>query len=173
MTGLILNQADIQPKGGNMATSAIDKVNDTKKKHKIIENLPEGVRWAPEGGSMVVSTPKEVYSIISAIPEGRLLTISAIREYLARKYGTDVACPVSTGIFINITARAADELRAENKDFPPYWRVLRADGSLNPKYPNGTAEQQTLLEAEGFTIRTVRKTIFVEDYEDSIWQIEV
>ena len=118
-----------------MATSAVDKIRNRKKKHKIVESLPANTPWAPEGASMVVSTPREIYSIICAIPEEKLITISTIRNYLAEKYNTNIACPVSTGIFINIAARAAEELHAQGDDFAPYWRVLRADGSLNPKYP--------------------------------------
>lgn len=155
-----------------MAVSAVAKIRDQKKKHKIVETLPEGIPWAPPGASMVVSTPREIYAIINKIPERKLLTISNIREYLAEKYKTDIACPISTGIFITLSARASEELRVAGADFAPYWRVLRANGSLNPKYPGGTAEQEILLEAEGFTLTKKRSTIIVENYQDYLWNID-
>ncbi|MGI9256939.1 MAG: hypothetical protein ACR2PY_08410 [Salinispira sp.] len=154
-----------------MAKSAVEKVRDRNKAHKIVDRLPDGIPWAPNGARMVVSTPWEIYAIISEIPKGNILTISVIREYLAKKYGTDIACPVSTGMFINMSALASEELRDQGENFAPYWRVLRADGSLNPKYPEGTAAQEIALEAEGFTFKKLRKTIFVEHYEDYLWDI--
>ncbi len=155
-----------------MATSAIAKIADTSKQPKIVERLPDDVPWAPNGASMVVSTPWEVNAIISSIPAGKLLTITEIREFLAQKHHTDIACPVSTGIFINIVARAAQEMRSEGKRaIAPYWRVLRADGSLNPKYPDGAEGQQRLLETEGYHFTQKGKKILVDNYQQALWDI--
>ena len=35
----------------------------------------------------------------------------------------------------------------------PYWRVVKEDGSLNPKFPGGVAQQKRYLRAEGFATR--------------------
>ena len=155
-----------------MATSAREKIADTTKQPKIVARLPDEVPWAPKGASMVVSTPHEINAIISAIPLGKLLTISTIREFLAAKYHTDVACPISTGIFITIVARAAEERRSQGETtLAPYWRVLRAEGALNPKYPEGTDIQQRLLEAEGFRCIPQGKKILVDNYQQALWDI--
>ena len=54
------------------------------------------------------------------ITKGKLITTSEIRELLAKKYNVDTACPLTTGIFVNICANASIELN----DHMPYWRTL-------------------------------------------------
>ncbi|MFX1491499.1 MAG: methylated DNA-protein cysteine methyltransferase, partial [Promethearchaeota archaeon] len=34
----------------------------------------------------------------------------------------------------------------------PFWRTIKNNGELNPKYPGGVERQKTLLEDEGYTI---------------------
>ncbi len=76
---------------------------------------------------MVVSTPLEVDGVMRQVPEGQVATLDEVREYLARQYGADIACPLSTGIFVNIAAAAAEEMRAQGKgDVTPYWRTPKA-----------------------------------------------
>ena len=53
-------------------------------------------------------------------------------------------------------------------EYLPYWRTIKNDGSLNPKYPGGMENQKRRLEEEGFTIlHRGRKNIryVVEDFE--------
>ncbi len=105
------------------------------------------------------------------VPPGRLLTVGAIREYLARKNSADFTDPITAGIFVSIAAWASWQ-RAEDKT--PYWRTLKADGELNPKYPGGAEAQKEKLEAEGHTIvQKGRKNIryYVKDYEQVLWEL--
>jgi alkylated DNA nucleotide flippase Atl1 len=82
--------------------------------------------------------------------KGRVTTINALRGALARSHGTGTACPITTGIFAWIAANAAEESAAAGaRRVTPWWRTLRGDGELNPKYPGGIAEQQRRLAAEG------------------------
>lgn len=156
-----------------MPKSAIDKLNASKEP-KVVQKLPEGARsWAPPGGSMVVSTPKEVDALIKQIPKGRLATLTSIRECLAERYGTSIACPVSTAIFINIAAQAAAEMRDRGvAKITPFWRVLRADGSLNEKYPGGMRLQKALLMAEGHGIEKRGKNYAVEGFEKKLTDLK-
>lgn len=61
----------------------------------------------------------------------------------------------------------------QRQDDPtPWWRTLKADGELNPKYPGGVEAQRALLEAEGHTIiQRGRKNIryYVKDYEQVLF----
>lgn len=69
-------------------------------------------------------------------------------------------------IFKNSLIAWASYQRSE--DETPYWRTLKANGELNPKYPGGVEAQRKMLEAEGHTIiQRGRKNIkyFVKDYE--------
>ena len=46
-------------------------------------------------------------------------------------------------------ANAVEEAARNGKSLDiPYWRTLKADGSLNEKYPGGAEAQKNLLEKE-------------------------
>lgn len=149
-----------------MARSAIEQMQK-ERRPKRVDTLPEGVRhWGPPGASMIVSTPREVDAILRQVPPGRVTTLDDIRQCLARRHGTTIACPVSTAIFIGLAARAALEMREMGAEaVTPFWRALRADGALNPKYPGGIRLQAAFLEAEGHRIRQKGKTSFLVDHE--------
>jgi mRNA-degrading endonuclease toxin of MazEF toxin-antitoxin module len=49
------------------------------------------------------------------------------------------------------TTAAEDEAEGK-KRISPWWRVLKSDGKLNPKYPGGAEEQTRRLAAEGVAI---------------------
>jgi alkylated DNA nucleotide flippase Atl1 len=140
------------------------------KEPKIIHMIPPrapGFREA-DGGSMVVSTPAEVNALIRVIKPGEIITLNDLRKALARRHGTTVACPVSTAIFVNMAARAAEENRAlemPDSELTPYWRVLKNGGFLNPKYPGGTQQQADLLVDDGVKSSLLRKQLAVFDYE--------
>ena len=83
-----------------------------------------------------------------------------------------MGCVVTTGIFATLVARAADEAEqvaaaqsagAEPPAGTPYWRTLKADGSLNPKYPGGVERQMQRLEAEGHVIEQQGRLLRVQD----------
>lgn len=61
------------------------------------------------------------------------------------------------------------------EDETPYWRILKANGELNAKYPGGIEAQKEKLEAEGdIIIQKGRKNIryYVKDYEHSLFELE-
>jgi len=148
--------------------TAIEKLN-ADKEIKIVDSLPDGIPWAKAGSSMVVSTPKEVNAIMRKIPEGKIATLDTLREALRLKYKTDVACPMSTGIFVNIASAAAEEMRtAGENDITPWWRTIKNDGSLNPKAPAGAEGHKTQLEKEGFAFTSHGKKIRVENFEGAL-----
>jgi alkylated DNA nucleotide flippase Atl1 len=157
-----------------MAKSAIEKLN-VDKKPKIVTEIPAGFPGAKSNPSatMVVSTPLEVNSIMATIPEGSLVTLDDIRQFLAKKYATTIACPISTGIFVNISANAAEEMQMSGeKSITPYWRTLKTGGFLNEKYPGGAVAQKTKLEAEGFKVVQGKKGFFVENYQDYLFELK-
>jgi 6-O-methylguanine DNA methyltransferase, DNA binding domain len=121
-------------------------------------NLPKVVDIPPRmqkrigPGTMLLPSPRDVESAIRAIPKGRVMPVSRIRELLAAKFSTDTACPLLTGMFIRIVAEAAEEDAREGKvRIAPYWRVVKDDGSFNPKLPGGIKRQAERLRAEGYT----------------------
>jgi hypothetical protein len=104
-------------------------------------------------GTMLIPSPREVDALIRTVSKGRIVTVSKMREFLAGKYAASVTCPLTTGIFVRIAAEAAEEeARAGKVRITPYWRVVKDDGSLNPKFPGGTKRQAERLRAEGHRI---------------------
>jgi hypothetical protein len=116
--------------------------------------------------TMVIPSPAEVDAVMRRVPKGRLATIAEIRAALARAHRTDIACPMTTGIFCWIAAHAAEEARtAGAKRITPWWRTLKSGGELNPKNPGSIAAQQRLLEAEGHKVTRKDRRWFVRDFE--------
>lgn len=143
-----------------------EKLADSKGLPRIAEIPPQlAARWGVSG-TMVIPAPREVDAVMRRVPRGRLITVNQIRAALARKHGVTTACPITTGIFASIAARAAGEDEAEGRRrVTPYWRTLKGGGELNPKYPGGMAEQKKRLRAEGHEIVTRGKRAFVAEPE--------
>lgn len=121
-------------------------------------------RWGE--GTFVIPAPREVDAFMKRVPKGRLTTIDELRKALAKKHRTDIACPITTGIFAWIAARAADEAAAAGrKRITPYWRTLKSNGEINPKYPGGIAENSRRLRSEGHRVIIKGKRAFVECFE--------
>src|ERR1700687_564586 len=122
-------------------------------------NLPKLVAVPPRmqkrfgTGTMLVPSPGDVEAYIRTIRKGNVTTVSQIRESLAGKHSADVTCPLTTGIFVRIAAEAAEEDASSGKaKITPYWRVLKDDGSLNPKFPGGAKQKAGRLREEGHRI---------------------
>jgi alkylated DNA nucleotide flippase Atl1 len=149
--------------------TAIDHLNNGREPH-IIQSIPPGAPGFAEakGGAMVVSSPAEVDALIRQVAPGEVITLDDLRAALARRHNVAVACPVSTAIFANMSARAAEERRARSvphDELTPWWRVLRKGGFLNPKLPGGVERQAALLNAEGIRASPLRKQLAIYDYE--------
>jgi alkylated DNA nucleotide flippase Atl1 len=128
-------------------------------------------RWGT--GTVLIPAPLEVDEVMRRVPKGKLITVNQIRALLARKHGASFACPITTGIFALIAARAAAEDEAEGKKrVTPYWRTLRAGGELNPRFPGFSQTLRKRLEAEGHRIVAKGKRLLVEDYEKFLVQAD-
>ncbi|KXH76889.1 MAG: hypothetical protein AM326_06345 [Candidatus Thorarchaeota archaeon SMTZ-45] len=122
---------------------------------------------AKPGDSVVLAPGLEVNTIMRQVPKGRLLTLEEICKKLAKNHGVDYCCTLTTGIFINIVANAAEEMGSN----VPYWRTVKNDGQLNDKFPGGVENQKRMLEKEGHIItERGRKHIkyYVKDFDKKI-----
>lgn len=120
-------------------------------------------------GKMLVPTPMLVAAVIHKVPRGKLITPKQIRETLAKQFKADWTCPLTTGIFINIIAGAAEEqMAAGEPPVAPYWRIIMDDGGFSKKMPPGEERQAELLRKEGFTIGVKGRTgkLVVERFEE-------
>lgn len=123
------------------------------------------------GDRMYFAPPMDYDRVMKRIPFGKVVTVGKIREYFAKLHGADFTEPITAGIFVSIAAWASDQ-RAEDKT--PYWRTLKANGELNPKYPGGAEAQKEKLEAEGHRIVQKGRTnlrYFVEDYKEALFDL--
>lgn len=125
------------------------------------------------GGNKMYFAPPIAYDrVMRAIPFGRVITVGEIRAYFAELNQADFTEPITAGIFVSIAAWASDQ-RTEDKT--PYWRTLKANGELNPKYPGGAEAQKEKLEAEGHVIVKKGRTnirYYVKDYENALYSLE-
>lgn len=142
-----------------MAKTALEKLR-APMDVRIVNELPAGAQhWGPPGASMVISTPQEIESFVAQIPKGKLATLESLRHVIADRHGTTITCPVTTGLFLNIVARAAEEqLMMGAKRVTPWWRVIRNDGTLNEKFPGGIEEHEKRLAEEGHNFEQRGKT---------------
>ncbi len=124
------------------------------------------------GSKMYFAPPIEYDKVMKRIPYGKVITVGKIRDYFAKLNGADFTDPITAGIFVSIAAWASHQ-RSDMET--PYWRTLKANGELNPKYPGGIEAQKEKLEAEGHTIiQKGRKNIkyFVNGYEKHLFDLD-
>ncbi len=147
-----------------------EKLADDKDFPRVVEITDKmSKRWGR--GTLVIPAPREVDEIMGKVPRGKLITINQIREFVARKHGASIGCPLTTGIFAMIAARAAEEAATEGKiNTTPYWRTLKSKGELNEKYPGGVAAQADRLKAEGYNIEPGKgkQPPRVKDWEEKL-----
>ena len=137
---------------------------EAEQERKVVDN-------PKSGGTLLIPKPLDVDALIRKVQKGRLVTVNQIRERLARDYSADSTCPLCAGIFLRIAAEAAEEdLTKGITEITPYWRAIKADGSLNEKFPGGVAAQAAQLEKEGHTIEPSKgkKPPKVKDFEEAL-----
>lgn len=100
------------------------------------------------GGTKMFFAPPLYYDkLMKKVPKGKLITVSQMRDYLAKQ---------------------------NNEDITPYWRTLKSDGELNVKYPEAIELQKKLLEEEGHTIiskGTKNIKYYVKDFEKNLIEL--
>ena len=146
------------------------KMHNSKDMPKIVElDLEAAKKW--NGKTMVIAPPIDYNDFMKKVPRGKLITIDILRKAIAKKYNTDITCPLTCGIFVNIVAWASYQ---RDEDITPYWRTLKSDGQLNVKYPEAIELQKRLLEEEGHTIisrGTKNIKYYVKDFESSLIEL--
>ena len=152
----------------------MSKARKTAREKLEVGREPEVVDDPRGRGRMLIPRPLDVDGLIRRIPRGKLATVEQIRGRLAADFHADFTCPLTAGIFIRIAAEAAEEdLSRGEREITPYWRVIKADGSLNQKLPGGTEAQAARLREEGHSIQPGKgkKAPGVEDFEKSLQKL--
>ena len=148
-----------------------ERFKSRKSWREKLENPPAGLpkvvkvppKWQKTmgGENILVPTPLLVDELIRKVTKKKLTTVGQIRKKLAQEYRAYSTCPLTVGIFLRIISEAAEEDRQSGKNLSraqsreqvtPYWRVVKDDGSLNPKYPGGVEAHAARLKEEGHRI---------------------
>jgi hypothetical protein len=125
-------------------------------------------------GRVLIPRPLDVDALIRRVQRGRLVTVNQLRERLAEEHGADGTCPLTAGIFIWIVAETAEEdLSRGREEVTPYWRVVKANGGLNPKFPGGVEAQAARLREEGHIIEAGKgkNPPVVRDFEKALQRL--
>ncbi|MBD5113427.1 MAG: methylated DNA-protein cysteine methyltransferase [Ruminococcaceae bacterium] len=147
-------------------------LKDSKDMPKIVTITDEKSIEKYGGSKMYFAPPLDYDAVMRRVSLGKVITVGDIREYFAAQNNADFTDPITAGIFCSIAAWASFQRK---DDKTPYWRTLKANGELNPKYPGGVEEQKKLLEAEGFTVITKGRTnirYYVKDYQSFLFDLK-
>jgi len=145
---------------------------------KVVE-VPASWEKRMGGRRVLVPTPLLVDGLIRKVKKGKLVTVKQIRDRLAKDFKADSSCLMTVGIFLRICSETAEEdlrkgknmSRARSRErITPYWRVIKDDGSLNPKFAGGTEAQARRLRKEGHKIAAGKgkKPPKVKDFEKAL-----
>ena len=108
---------------------------DSDKQPKVVV-LDSDFAGVKKGQTLYVATPRIVDNYIRKIPFGETRTIERMRRELARKENCDATCPVSSAIFIRISAQSAIDEIDEGKttdEVAPFWRLLVSQDKISKK----------------------------------------
>ena len=130
-------------------------LNDSKDMPKTVTITDQKSIDKYGGSKMYFAPPVDYDKVMRRVPKGKLITVGMVRDHFAKQNNADFTDPITAGIFCSIAAWASFQ---RTDDITPYWRTLKANGELNPKYPGGVEAQKKLLESEGFTVIMLKIT---------------
>ena len=126
--------------------------------YPIVKPIPDSMVKTWGEGMQVLPSPLEIREVMRTIPKGAVMTTKQLCDILAKKHKVDMACPYTTGILMNIVAKAVEE---DENDDTPWWRTLGSKSEIKGSYPNAPEEQMALLEAEGFSfVKKGKKCVY-------------
>ena len=117
-----------------MPKTAAERLKDSKPEKRVV--LEKDFAGVKAGKTLYVANPNIVDQYVRAITAGQSRTVAQMREDLAKRRDADATCPVSTAIFLRISAQAAiDEMEGGRSKggIAPFWRVLRASDNITSK----------------------------------------
>ena len=92
------------------------KLEEEHPDHGKVVDIPPKMQNRFGTGKMLIPKPMDINTLINKISKGKLVTVTQIREKLAKDAHANCSCPMTTGIFLRIVAEVAEEdLRNEKK----------------------------------------------------------
>ncbi|QYK53065.1 MAG: hypothetical protein KF824_12510 [Fimbriimonadaceae bacterium] len=127
-----------------------EKLNNGKE--PVVELIEKDFSWVKAGTKILIVNPLVMKARIEAIPRGQTKTVPQIREELAKEYGADMTCPMSSGIFVRIAAEAAWDEHITGKsieEITPFWRVIQPKDKVVAKLRCGGDFIEQMRQEEG------------------------
>jgi hypothetical protein len=144
-----------------------EKLNGSKDLPKVVHLKGKALRkWRVK--TLAIPSPREIFSLIRRVPRGKIATTSGLQSAVAKKHSAEMGCAVTTGIFVWLSAHASEELEAKHGGSgAPYWRIVKSDGSLNPKFPGGAEKQAARLSQESIATEKRGAKSYVSCFDSS------
>lgn len=127
-----------------------EKLNNGKE--PVVELIEKDFSWVKAGITILIVNPLVIKARIEAIPSGQTKTVPQIREELAKEYGADMTCPMSSGIFVRIAAEVAWDEHIAGKpaeEITPFWRVIQPKDKVVAKLRCGADFITQMRQSEG------------------------
>lgn len=116
-------------------------VTEELKRDVLVDITRDQERRLGTGGKMLKPSRATVEAALATVPRGATMTITELRQRLARQHGADTACPF-------MTKRALMAIAEDAAVTAPYWRVTKPDGAAMSYFPGGATAQTRRLRAE-------------------------
>ena len=114
---------------------------------RIVDIPDNRIKFFGTTGKMLLPCSKTVATIISKIPEGKLMTTEQLRKTLSEQFQVQGTCPVTLKKSLQAVVKESNHL--------PYWRIIKANGETLSYIPDAKEK----LEKEGFEIEAKDKKI--------------
>lgn len=117
-----------------------------------METLDRPAMGMPAGARMLIANPQTVDAYVRKIPKGQALSIPELRGTMAKDFGADVTCPLTTGIFLRIVSELALEQMGSGKapdQVTPFWRAVDPKSGVAKKLSCGIERLKQLRETDG------------------------
>jgi alkylated DNA nucleotide flippase Atl1 len=133
----------------------------------IVPIAPQLERFFGTSGRMLKPCAATIAALVAQIPSGQVVTTDALRRTLANQFGVEVTCPYDTKMAL--LAISNDSRLNHSGLNVPYWRVVKANGELMPKFAGGLEAQTKMLRSEGFTVDTEAKKAKLKAFKDRLF----
>lgn len=104
-----------------------EKYYECNAKGPEVKPVAKDMMGMKKGQSILLPTPILVSEVIKEIPKGNIEDTPYLRKKLSERVGSEITCPITTGIFLRIAVEAAHEdyeAGCPMNELMPFWRIL-------------------------------------------------
>jgi hypothetical protein len=108
-----------------MPKTWLEKKHNSKPAHVVV--LEKKFAGLPPGKKLLLTSPEIIERYMRRIPRNSHVSFAEMRSDLAKTFGADAACPITSSIHSRIVAEIAIEEMAAGalpRSVTPFWRVV-------------------------------------------------